>query len=100
MPRNRSRPRGGMCRIHARSLPTGTSKSHQGRTRRTPFDSPSDPGTSPIGLSVSVPVASGPQGYLRSIGPANGYTTLVQASLIEERLHLDAGDRLLDVGSG
>jgi len=31
---------------------------------------------------------------------ANGYTTLAQADLIEERLHLGGGDRLLDVGSG
>lgn len=31
---------------------------------------------------------------------ANGYTTVVQADLIAERLHLNEGDRLLDVGSG
>ena len=31
---------------------------------------------------------------------ANGYTTLEQAELLAQRLHLRAGDRLLDVGSG
>ena len=31
---------------------------------------------------------------------ANGYTTIAQADLIAERLGLDAGQRLLDVGSG
>jgi 2-polyprenyl-3-methyl-5-hydroxy-6-metoxy-1,4-benzoquinol methylase len=31
---------------------------------------------------------------------ANGYTTLAQADLIAERLHLGGGDRLLDVGAG
>ena len=31
---------------------------------------------------------------------ANGYTTLAQADLIAERLHLRERDRLLDVGSG
>lgn len=31
---------------------------------------------------------------------ANGYTTLAQADLIAERLHLRDRDRLLDVGSG
>ena len=31
---------------------------------------------------------------------ANGYTTVAQADLIAARLHLQAGDRLLDVGSG
>jgi 2-polyprenyl-3-methyl-5-hydroxy-6-metoxy-1,4-benzoquinol methylase len=31
---------------------------------------------------------------------ANGYTTIGQADLIAKRLHLRAGDRLLDVGSG
>lgn len=31
---------------------------------------------------------------------ANGYTTVAQADLIAERLHLREGDRLLDVGSG
>jgi SAM-dependent methyltransferase len=31
---------------------------------------------------------------------ANGYTTLAQAGLIADRLRLQDGDRLLDVGSG
>ncbi len=31
---------------------------------------------------------------------ASGYTTLVQADLIAERLHLREGERLLDVGAG
>jgi tRNA1(Val) A37 N6-methylase TrmN6 len=31
---------------------------------------------------------------------ANGYTTVAQADLLAERLHLTQGKRLLDVGSG